>query len=274
MILAGVDGSDAGLAAARWAGRAAVARETPLRLVHAMPAWACDAEDTGPYAGVARWMRAGAHSVLNQAVAAVQEVAPCADVSSGWVPGDPRDALIAAAAGAELLVVGNHGVGGFRGLLLGSVALGVAGRAPCPVVLVRTSAAPPRPEIVLGVDGGDTCAAAVEFAFAEAQRNGAALTVVHATVTEAGPDRPPRTATRVVAESRVRHPEVKVAEQDIAGHPVDVLLDASEGAEALVIGSRGRGGVTGLVLGSVSHALIHHATCTIVVVPTPPQDGR
>ncbi|MFC6084320.1 universal stress protein [Sphaerisporangium aureirubrum] len=276
MIVTGVDGSEAGVAAARWSARSAAQRGSALRVVHVMPAWACDPDESGPYAGVARWMRAGAQAVLDEAVTAVREEAPGAVVSSGRLPGDPRGALIAAAADAELLVVGNHGIGGFRGALLGSVALGVAGRAACPVAVVRDQAVPPRPELVLGVDDADIGAAPIEFAFAEAARTGAALIVVHATTNDV-PAGSPHTAARAVAAARVRHPAVKVAELDVPGHPVDVLLDAASGAECLVVGSRGVGGLTGLLLGSVSHGVLHHAGCPVVVVPTSSgeaQEGR
>ncbi|GII81676.1 universal stress protein [Sphaerisporangium rufum] len=267
MIVAGVDGSAAGLAAARWAAAEAELRGTPLLLAHAMPAWACE-DAGGPYQEVARWMRDGADQVLAGALEQTRAAAPAAEVTTARLPGDPRTALVEAAAPAELLAVGNHGLGGFRGLLLGSVALGVAGRAGCPVAVVRTPPAPPRPEIVLAVDGAPGTGPAIAFAFEEAARRRVALLAVHAADARPGPGRTGDLPAAALAGARERHPDVKVTERAIAGHPVEVLLGASGGAELLVAGSRGRGAGTGLLLGSVSHALLHHATCPVVIVPT------
>lgn len=155
MIVAGVDGSQAGLEAVRWAAREAALRASALHVVNAMPGWACDAQD-GPYAEVAQWMRDSADSVLKDALEQARSAEPGIAVSSARLPGDPRPALIMAAKDAELLVVGNHRLGGFRGLLLGSVALGVSGHADCPVIVVRPLPARSRPKIVLGIDGART----------------------------------------------------------------------------------------------------------------------
>ncbi|MDH2430815.1 universal stress protein [Sphaerisporangium sp. TRM90804] len=265
MIIVGVDGSEAALEAARWAAREAVLHGTSLHVVHAMPAWACDPHD-GPYTEVAQWMRDGADSLLEEAVNQALRAEPGVEVTRARLPSDPRPALIRAAKDAELLVVGNHGLGGFRGLLLGSVALGVSGFAPCPVAVVRGPAPSARSHIVLGVDGAESGANAVEFAFAEAERRGVELLVVHGAAEATGPQE--RCVPAEVIEScKDRHPGTKVIEQSVPGHPVDVLQQASEDAALLVVGSRGRGGFTGLVLGSVSHAVLHHARCPVVVVP-------
>ncbi|WP_433501407.1 universal stress protein [Sphaerimonospora sp. CA-214678] len=283
MIVAGVDGSQAGLEAVAWAAREAVLRDMPLRLVHAIPRWVLESGETAEegrrYAGVARWMREGADTALAAAVDRARREAPEVEVDSAHLPGDPRTALIDAAGKADLLVVGNHGLGGFRGLLLGSVAYGVAGQAPCDVVIVRGTPTPARGEVVAGVDGSPVGAAALDFAFAEAALRGARLRAVHAwTWFEAGggfvpgPDDPDveQTEVRVVSEAlsghRERYPDVEVVEEVVRGHPVDVLSDASDAADLLVVGSRGRGNLAGLVLGSVSHALLHHARCPLAVV--------
>ncbi|WP_248963230.1 universal stress protein [Sphaerisporangium perillae] len=273
MIVAGVDGSEAGLEAARWAAKEAALRGTALRLVHAMPAWACEAEE-GPYAEVARWMRDGADTVLNEALEQVRQVAPDIEVTTERLPGDPRPALIKASEGAELLAVGNHGLGGFRGLLLGSVALGVAGRARCPVAVVRPLPAGARPQIVVGIDGADSDVETLRFAFAEAGLRRAHLVVVHAKESLPGPAEAEQgqPVSGTLREWLERHPDVKVREHGVPGHPVEVLLQAASQAELLVVGSRGRGGFSGLVLGSVSHGLLHHAPCPVVVLPTGRRD--
>ncbi|MFC4537112.1 universal stress protein [Sphaerisporangium dianthi] len=269
MIVVGVDGSPAGLEAARWAALEAALRGSEVRVTHAMPAWACEA-DGGPYAEVARWMREGADTIMGEALEQVRQAAPGVGVSTARLPGDPRAGLIAAARDAELLVVGNHGLGGFRGLLLGSVALGVAGRAPCPVAVVRAVPEGALPQIVAGVDGAGADAETLRFAFFEAGLRHAELVVVRAMGTAPGQAERegPAAGPRRWPESP---PEVKVSELVLPGHPVDVLLQASARAELLVVGSRGRGGFAGLVLGSVTHALLHHARCPVLVLPAVPQ---
>ncbi|MEV1204618.1 universal stress protein, partial [Microbispora rosea] len=144
MIVVGVDGSRAGMEAVCWAAREAELRGVPLRIANAIPAWACSTAQQGPYTNVAAWMRDGAAAVLDAATERVRVEAPRVQVDTAILAGDPRPALVEAAADADLLVVGNHGLGGFRGLLLGSVAYGVAGHAPCDVVVVREVPSAPR----------------------------------------------------------------------------------------------------------------------------------
>ncbi|MFD0660599.1 universal stress protein [Thermocatellispora tengchongensis] len=138
---------------------------------------------------------------------------------------------------------------------------------------------PPRDEVVVGVDGSEAGAAAIGFAFAEASRRGAGLRAVHAwnslapgsgldpvpAVPQDGAER--RLLAEALSGWRERYPDVEVTEQADRGHPVDVLRKASAGADLIVVGTRGRGEVAGLLLGSVSHALLHHTECPIAVVP-------
>ncbi|MBE3014765.1 universal stress protein [Microbispora sp. NEAU-D428] len=286
MIVVGVDGSHAGMEAACWAAREADLRGVPLRIANAIPAWACSTVPQGPYTSVAAWMRDGAAAVLGAATERVRAEAPRVPVDTAILAGDPRPALVEAAMDADLLVLGNHGLGGFRGLLLGSVAYGVAGHAPCDVVVVREVPSAPRPEIVVGIDGSPACAKVLDFAFAEAALRGTGLRAVHAySALEAGGGFAPlpddfddekvevRMVREVLAGRRELYPDVKVVEEVVRGHPVDVLRQASANADLLVIGSQGHGGFSGLVLGSVSQAMLHYATCPMVVVRAPAPTG-
>ena len=166
MILVGVDGSRAGLEAVAWAVREAALRHAALRIVHVMPAWAYEIPEDAPHAGVARWMRDGAAATLEQGAERARAENHAVEVESRLLPGDPRLSLIEAAKEAELLVVGSHGLGGFRGMLLGSVALGVSGHTACPVAVVRTVPAGQGGPVVVGVDGSSAGVDAVAFAFA------------------------------------------------------------------------------------------------------------
>ncbi|MFG1969747.1 universal stress protein [Nonomuraea fuscirosea] len=268
MIVIGVDGSRAGLEAAGWAAREAALRDVPLLVAHAMPRWAYETE-TGRLAEVAAWMREGGRSVLAAAEERVRGDQPKISVRTTFLPDDPRTALIEATRDAELLVVGSHGLGGVRGMLVGSVAYGVAGHASCDVVVVRqvTSTG----EIVAGIDGSEASSRVLEFAFAEAELRGTRLRLVRARAQQGfAPDPVAREEPGTLRESlsglRARHPGVPVVEETVHGHPVEVLRQAATGAELLVVGSHGYGTFAGMLLGSVSHALLHQAPCPLAVV--------
>ncbi|MFI7416499.1 universal stress protein [Nonomuraea sp. NPDC049684] len=268
MILVGVDGSQAGLEAVAWAAREAALRDLPLLVAHAMPRWAYET-GAGPYAEVGAWMRQGGKSVLESAEARARREEPKIAVDTTFLPDDPRTALIAAADSAELLVVGNHGVGGFRGMLLGSVAYGVAGHAPCDVVVVREQPLPPQEEVVAGVDGSPASHGVLEFAFKEARLRGARLRVVHArTAAHPGrfdPAELPDTPSPV-GPFAGRYPDVALVEEQVHGHPVEVLRQAAIRAGLLVVGSHGHRAFAGTVLGSVTHELLHRAPGPLAVV--------
>ncbi|MFG3436475.1 universal stress protein [Nonomuraea sp. NPDC047897] len=275
MIIVGVDGSRAGLEAAGWAAGEAALRGTPLRLVHAMPSWACEEDASGRLAEVARWMREGGRTVLAAAENRVRGEQPGIAVETGLLPGDPRAALIEAARDAELVVVGDHGLGGVRGLLVGSVAYGVAAHAECDVALVREVPVAPRDEVVAGVDGSPTAGRVLDVAFREAELRKLTLRAVHAwSLPQAGGFLSPagdgeRDQVLMLKERlaghRERHPGVVVVEEVVHGHPVAALRQAAAGAELLVVGSRGYGTLKGMVLGSVSQAMVHHAPCPLLV---------
>ncbi|MEU7898128.1 universal stress protein [Nonomuraea sp. NPDC049152] len=282
MIVVGVDGSRAGLEAVGWAAAEAALRGVPLRVVHAIYRWAVETGQ-GRYAGVARWMREGAETVLAAGVDRARREQPGLTVEAKILPGDPRGALIREAEHAELLVVGNHGLSAVRGLLVGSVAYGVAGHAPCDVVVVRETPAASAGEIVVGVDDSSRTARVLEFAFAEADLRGADLRVVHVwnryavvggfQVGAGDFFEDEKSEARQLEETLVRwserYPSVSVIEEIVQGHPVDALREAARGADLLVVGSRGRGELAALVLGSVSHAMLHHAPGPLAVIRTP-----
>ncbi|SFJ88284.1 Nucleotide-binding universal stress protein, UspA family [Streptosporangium canum] len=279
MIVVGVDGSQGGLVAVSWAMREAGLRGVKVRIVHVVPGWAYELPDDAPYAYVGRWMRQSAASVLADALRQARDERRGGEVESELLRGDPRLSLIRASKDADLLVVGSHGLGGFGGLLLGSVALGVSGQATCPVAVIRRMRTQPRNEVVVGVDGSPGGAAVIEFAFAEAGLRGADLRAIHAWSESAAGGRPEGTPARIdqagaerhllaqaLTGQSERHPEVRHVEHGERGHPVEVLLRVSAGAGLLVVGSRGRSDVAGLLLGSVSHSLLHHAACPLVVI--------
>ncbi|MEU7694229.1 universal stress protein [Microbispora hainanensis] len=280
-IVVGVDGSTPSLQAAVWAAREAELRGAPLRLVYATLRWPS-------YVPLvpqpARWRadaEAAARAVLDQAMIHARAGRSRLAVSAEIVDGGAEQALIAAAEGAQLLVVGCRGRGGFAELLLGSVSRCVTAQAPCPVAVVRQPKGTDRGEIAVGVTGRPDQEPVLDFAFREAALRHARLRVVHAwtqpVATEPGDMLPPvydvdaigAEEARLLAESiagrRERFPDVTLTEHVVREHPAKALIDVSRETDLVVIGAR-TGLSAWLGLGSTAHAVIHHAYAPVVVV--------
>jgi nucleotide-binding universal stress UspA family protein len=193
-------------------------------------------------------------------------------------------ALVRESESAGVVVVGSRGLGGFAGLLLGSVSHEVVAGAHCPVVVVPTEEAAAREggPVVVGVDGSDAAVAALDFAFRFAAAHGLSVLAVQAWapyfVQGAGASAPMARewqadldATRdalhkVVAPWRAEHPAVTVDERTVVGPPARALVDVAKDASLLVVGRRGRGEIASVVLGSVSHSVLHRADAPVAVV--------
>jgi nucleotide-binding universal stress UspA family protein len=278
-VVVAYDGSDAGDQTLEWAAVEALARGTSVTVVHV---WEFN---LGATVGMPPLdLQAVGEQILQGAVDHLRKEAPGVQVHSVLERGSAAARLIEVSRQAGLLVVGSRGRGGFSGLVLGSVGAQLAAHAECPVVVVR-GADQPAPEasgrVVVGVDGSPASRAAVEMAFIEADAHRVPLAAIVAWDAEAEGELPPlvdedgmREAVevrlnRLLIPFRERHPTVEARTAIVPGSPREVLLDASAGARLLVVGSRGLGGIRGLMLGSVSHAMVHHALCPVAVVRTP-----
>ncbi|MFI6784610.1 universal stress protein [Micromonospora sp. NPDC050276] len=275
-VVVGTDGSAEADRAVRQAAVEASWRGLPLRVVHAF-IWPLFNVPLGPpeagppEAGLAN----EANRIVQRAVDQARAQAPEIDVTGVVVDGAAAPVLIREGRTAEMIVVGNRGLGGFSGLLLGSVAVGVTPHAACPVLVVRGEPVARGP-VVVGVDGSPHGDVALAFALKEASWRQATVRAVYAS---AGPlggpgsGEPDRAASRLLAESvdrySGRHPDVAVERLANTGQPAAVVLDAARDAQLVVVGARGRGGFAGLLLGSVSHSLLHHAPCPVAVVRHP-----
>ncbi|MGW3960642.1 universal stress protein [Amycolatopsis sp. NPDC005003] len=284
-IVVGVDGSTAATHAVSWAAQEAVRRDVPLVVVHAcalVPVAVPYAEALVP--AYHRAQLEYGREWLDAAESAAREAAPDARVSTDLARGSAAEQLIARSASAELVVLGSRGLGGFTGLVVGSIAVAVATYGHCPIVVVRGADAGTEGPVVVGVDGSPTSAAAIPFAFRAAASRGVPLVAVHAWLDlplggfgEIGVEVDWAVIEREqhalvgewLAPARAEYPDVPV-ELVIARHrPAHTLLEQAENAQLVVVGSRGRGGFRGLLLGSTSHALIYHAACPVAVVPPP-----
>ncbi|MEO3755284.1 universal stress protein [Streptomyces sp. B6B3] len=280
-VVVGVDGSDSSLLAVDWALDASERHGRPLRMVHAS-LWE-RYEGVTPSVGVDRpTAQVMAHNVLAAAEHRAAVRRPGVALSQDVLAAGAVESLLEEGRSAFLLVVGCRGRGPLAGALLGSVSLGVAGRAPCPTVVVRGSSpsvAGSRGRVVVGVDGTPHGAAAVGYAFREAEARGCELLAVHAwrrpgsnaggVVGDDVPGAAEKLLDTALDEDRVGHPDVPMRRQVVEGSARQALLRAAEEADLLVVGAHQRRGAPGLHLGLVSHALLHQASCPVAVVPQP-----
>jgi nucleotide-binding universal stress UspA family protein len=281
VIVVGVDGSDESLLAVDWAATEAASIGCPLTLCHATP--------YGPAVGLPEYSfdagRAGGEEIAQRAAERVRAAVPGVQVTEAVSPGPATPLLLEQSATARLVVVGCRGVGAFRGLLLGSISQQVAAHASCPVVVVRgapdqTALLPADAPVTVGVDWSGH-EAALAFAFDFAGRHHRPVVAVHAF--RLPPLGPPADASRgappvelaqavtdlledAVAQWRDKYPDVPVRLLPLDADPAAGLIEQSAGSSLVVVGSRGHGGFSGLLLGSVSQHVLRHAGCPVAVV--------
>lgn len=290
-IVVGVDGSTGTIDAVRWAAARARATGARLRLVHAFRESVTATVSLPAAAGLTgaaprrRRTRPG-RRVVQLAVAEARMFAPNVEVSGQVEPGDAVEVLVGASVGAGLLVVGSRGLSRVAGSLTGSTGVQVSAQAHCPTVVVCGEGDADGP-VVVAVDGSDTSEPALRFAFAEAARRHVGLIAVHAwappvvpvgtgpaatAVLATDPARATmrraagRLMTAVIGPYRAAFPYVDVAELLLESSPEAVLPQSTDGAVLAVVGSRGRGRLSGLLFGSTSQAMLAGADCPVAVV--------
>ncbi|WP_380282350.1 universal stress protein [Kitasatospora purpeofusca] len=282
-VVLGVD-ADPGPMATAWAADEAARRGLPLRLVHAVPSVARESRpfDEGRYR---KALRERADEALNRAAAEARARQPGLAVTTVVAEDVPAPALCRESAHAALVVLGTRRLSRVEEVLsLASVTVPVSAQAHCPVVVVpgpeHVTQEPPY--VVAGVDGSPSSTAAVRFAHDLASRRNADLraVLVRRRLPLGGrPDRDEAEAElrRLLFEATAGlpalDPGVHLTHEVLHGHPVEEIARASEHALAVVVGRRGRGGFTGMRLGSVPHGLLRRAHCPVVIVPMPPEEG-
>jgi nucleotide-binding universal stress UspA family protein len=271
-IIAGYDGSGEAAAAVRWAARQARLRALPLQVVHCS-LWPLLTRHLGPVPGVAdSGLERAAEAVLEEGLRIAQAAAPDLDIDVTLLHGLPASHLAALSARQEMLVVGSRGLGGFLGLLVGSVSLELAATAGCPVAVIRPGGHPAGP-VVVAVDGSGS-PAALEDACALAAAEQAELGVIHVHHTQTGYGHralpggaadPEPVLRQALARARTLAPTVpvhgRILEDTSIAH---AILISSEGSRMVVVGSKGHGMIRETI-GSTAHAVLHHALGPVLI---------
>ncbi|MEU2156060.1 universal stress protein [Streptomyces sp. NPDC019396] len=285
-LVVGVDGSDSSLDALVWAVDEAARHSLALRLVYASR-WE---RYEGPAAFVEDLERPSEQQLIDAVVDVATECAHRRNagvkVVAEVLPEDTVTALVTESRRASMLVTGTRGRGGLTGLLLGSVSLGVAARAHCPVVVVRGDTAGRKGthgRVLLGIADTGQGSSAAGFAFREAAVRACELEAVRAwrrpahqpadhilQAADPGLYNRERAAAQIdvaVSEEAQEHPEVLLRRSTVEGPAHKVLVQHSAAADLVVVGAHRRQGHFGLQLGRVTHTVLHHSECPVAVVP-------
>ncbi|MDO3684831.1 universal stress protein [Micromonospora sp. C28ISP2-4] len=280
-ILVGYDGSSDAAVALNWALDEAGRSGRPVRLAYVFE-WLTVTGWIGPGVAPGVWpdeaARQQVEELVRKAAADAAADRPGLTVYGEVFDGPPALVLQERSADAGMLVLGSRGHGGFGGLLAGSTAVSVTAHAHCPVVVVRDGQAATSGPVVAGSDGSESALRALGFAVERAAQRDVPLRVLR--VWDPPGDRwvPPdfdpeqvAASERAAAEAelapwREGFPDVPVEIEAVPGSASALLVEASRSAQLVVVGSRGRGGLRGMLLGSVSQQLIQHSHCPVAVV--------
>jgi nucleotide-binding universal stress UspA family protein len=292
-IVVGYDASAGARAALRWAVDEAHRRHAPLRVVCAMEGALPGPVFPMPWAYTGQTRRVRAQSALADAVAEAASARPGVEVSGCLLDGSAVLVLCEQSRTARMIVLGSRGLGGFTGLFVGSASVAVAAHAGCPVVVVRDGDPEQRTgkPVLVGLDDSAESQLALSFAAEEAAVRGVGVVALRAwTAVSQVPWRSDVRPAGVepaevkTAEWRLlsasvrgwsdRYPSVPLTTRLVAGDARRTLAEASGDAQLVVVGSRGRGGFAGLVLGSVSQYLLQHARCPVAVARTARQPAH
>lgn len=277
-IVVGIDGSESADRAVVWAAVTAAGRDFGLRIVTAV--------DLPPHLNHKQVEDfravAGSRLVAAQVLARETVDGSSISISTEALDGKVVDVLLSESERSAMVVIGASGLGESDAGLLGSASIGLSAHASSPVVVVRGRSIDGLPPalgpVVVGVDGSSINQAAVATAFDEASWRRTPLIAVHVwsdlslAQTSGVPDEWEDIAASeeaVLAESlagwQEKYPDVEVRRIVAKDRPVRVIGQLSEQASLIVVGNRGRGGFTGMLLGSTSYALIHTADCPVLV---------
>ncbi|MEU1686417.1 universal stress protein [Micromonospora sp. NPDC005707] len=280
-ILVGYDGSADASVALNWALDEAGRSGRPVRLAYVFE-WLTVAGWIGPGVAPGVWpdetARRQVEDLVRKAAADAAADRPGLTVHGEVFDGPPALVLQERSTEAAMLVLGSRGHGGFAGLLAGSTAISVAAHAHCPVIVVRDGRPVTSGPVVVGADGSPSSVEALGFAVERAAQRDVPVRALRVWEPPSEGRVPPgfdaeeaNATERAAAEAdlapwRESFPDVPVEVVANPGRPAALLIEESRTAQLVVVGSRGRGGLRGMLLGSVSQQLIHHAQCPVAVV--------
>ncbi|SES45864.1 Nucleotide-binding universal stress protein, UspA family [Pedococcus cremeus] len=287
-IVVGYDASPGSETALMWAADAAKRQGRPLTVLHSGEPAAFPVEPAYSAERLAEDLAEVSHGILQDGVDKAATVLDRSEISAVSVDLTPAAALVEASEKADFVVTGSRGRGRVAGGLLGSVSYAVTAHARCPAIVVRGET-PVHPDadhkVVIGVDDSLPSQRALEVAADVAARSGAGLHVVRVGHLVSAPgwayaesekggtrhsrsvtDEAQRTLDAAKEQVSRSHPDLPLETEILYGDPGDVLTTLGAKAGLIVVGSRGRGGFAGLLLGSVSHKVIHRAECPVMVV--------
>ncbi|MFG1621975.1 universal stress protein [Kribbella sp. NPDC049227] len=249
-IVVGIDGSPAAEVAIRWATAEAASRKTHLQLVHA---------------GESTASASRAADVVDHALAQVRSLEPTVEVDAWIEHGAPSTGLVKASTTAELVVIGSRGLGVMVGSLIGATGLDLAANARCPVIVVRPDlAGDSGTRVVIGYDGSSASESALDVGLDYAHRHDLAVRVVAAQPAGTELHRITDAELQDAVHRRGGHGAELI---QITGHPAEHLLRLSADARLIVLGARGRGGFSGMLMGSIAQTVLQHASCPVAIIP-------
>jgi len=284
-VVVGVDGSAGSTAAVQWAAKLAASRTLELKIVHGLQIASLYYGGGLPGAGAGALfdaIQAEGERVLAEAGRVALSIDENLVVTTEMPNEPPVPLLIEQSRHARLVVLGRTGAGGFTEMLVGGTAATVVSHGHCPVAIVRGREAATTGPVVVGVDGSSNSDQAIALAFEEASLRSAPLVALHAwndvtyedthgtarivTQPETLKEGEERLLSERLAGWQEKYPDVVVRRELQRERPRQALLEASKTAQLVVVGSRGWGGFTGMLLGSTSQALVQHADCPVLVV--------
>ena len=283
-VIVGVDGSPASDAAVCWAAHDAVIRDIPLTLVHVANPAASTWSQAPLLDEFAEWQKAEGHTILANALKIADDAAGNAlriPIDTQFLSSAPGPTLVDLSNDAKLIVVGTNGRGALARGLLGSVSSGLVRHAHCPVAVIHDEAPlmphPAQAPVLVGIDGSRSSELAMAIAFDEASRRHVDLIALHAWCDGDASDLPSVDWPEVKAEEgerllagalagwQERYPDVTVTKVVVCDRPARALVETSQSAQLVVVGSHGRNALTRTFLGSVSNAVVQSVRVPVIV---------